>query len=189
MIQGYISVIIMHAVSSTHVLQHDTAFSWLVLSRMQLYIPVSRGSVWFICPYLSGLLTHRGRVTHIGVSKLIIIGSDNGLSPGRCHVIIWTNAGILSIGTLGTNFSEILIEILTFSFKKMRLKNSSAKWRLFCVGLNELTGISSVSWFPRRQSNKWNGLAVKHKKTNSVLTHLPLVPHICVNELGHHWSR
>ena len=84
-------------------------------------------------------LTYWGRVTHICVSKLIIIGSDSGLSPGRRQAIIWNNAGILSIGTLGTNFSEILIEILAFSFKKMRLKKSSAKWRPFCVGLNELT--------------------------------------------------
>ena len=40
----------------------------------------------------------------------------------RRQAIIWTNAGILLIETLGTNFSEILIKILTFSFKKMRLK-------------------------------------------------------------------
>ena len=83
-------------------------------------------------------LTHWGRVTHICVVKLIIIGSDNGLSPGRRQAIIWTNTGILLIGPLGTNLSEILIEILTFSFKKMRLKLSSAKWRLFGLGLNEL---------------------------------------------------
>ena len=67
------------------------------------------------------MLTHLGRVTHICVSKLTIIGSDNGLSPDRRQAIIWTNAGILLIGPLGTNFSEILIEILKFSFKKMRL--------------------------------------------------------------------
>ena len=42
-------------------------------------------------------LTHWGRVTHICVSKLTIIGSDNGLSPGRRQAIIWTNAGILLI--------------------------------------------------------------------------------------------
>ena len=72
-------------------------------------------------------LTHWGQVTHICVGKLTIIGSDNGLSPGRHQAIIRTNAGILSIRPLGTNFSEILIEILTFSFKKMRLKVSSAK--------------------------------------------------------------
>ena len=85
-----------------------------------------------------GLLTHWGRVTHICVSKLTSIGSDNGLSPGRRQAIIWTNAWILLIGPLGTNFSEILIKILTFSFMKMRLKVSSAKWRPFCLGLNVL---------------------------------------------------
>ena len=60
-------------------------------------------------------LTYWGRVTHICVNKLTIIGSDNGLSPDHRQAIIWTNAGILLIGLLGTNFSEILIEILTFS--------------------------------------------------------------------------
>ena len=83
-------------------------------------------------------LTHWGRVTHICIGKLTILGSDNGLSPGRCQAIIWTNAGILLIGPLGTNFSEILIKIHTLSFKKMYLKISSAKWRLFRLGLNEL---------------------------------------------------
>ena len=96
----------------------------------------------FISFYAHGHLTHRGRVTHICVGKLIIIASDNGLSPGRHQGIIWNNAGILSIGLLGTNFSEILIEILTFSFMKMRLKVSSAKWRPFCLGLNVLNGVS-----------------------------------------------
>ena len=84
-------------------------------------------------------LTHRGRVTHICVGNLTIIGSDNGLSPGRRQAIIWTNAGILLIGPLGTNFSEILIDIHTFSFMKMHLKMSSAKWHPFCLGLNVLT--------------------------------------------------
>ena len=78
-------------------------------------------------------------MTHICVSDLTTIGSDNGLSPGRRQAIIWTNAGILLIGPLGTIFSEILIEIHTFSFKKMYLKMSSAKWRLFRLGLNVLT--------------------------------------------------
>ena len=68
-------------------------------------------------------------MTHICVNKLTIIGPDNGLSPGRRQAIIWTNDGILLIGPLGTNFSEILIEIDTFSFKKMHLKMSSRKWR------------------------------------------------------------
>ena len=32
--------------------------------------------------------THSGRVTHICVGNLTIIGSDNGLSPGRRQAII-----------------------------------------------------------------------------------------------------
>ena len=70
---------------------------------------------------------------------ICLVGSDNGLSPGRRQAIIWTNAGILLIGPLRTNFSEILIEILTFSFKKMHLKMSFGKWPPSCLGLNVLS--------------------------------------------------
>ena len=63
------------------------------------------------------------------VVELAIIGPDNSLSPGQyslspgqCQAIIWTNAGILLIGPLETNFIEISIGIQTFSFKKMHLK-------------------------------------------------------------------
>ena len=87
-------------------------------------------------------LTHWGRVTHICVRKLTIIGSDNVLSPGRRQAIIWTNAGILLIGPLGTNFSEILIEIQTFSMKKMHLKMSSAKRWPFSLVLNVLRKVA-----------------------------------------------
>ena len=61
----------------------------------------------------------------ICIGKLAIIGSDNGLLAGRRQAIIWTNAGMLLIGPLGTNFNhdEILIEIHTFSFKKIHLEN------------------------------------------------------------------
>ena len=83
-------------------------------------------------------LTHWGRMTHICFSKITIIGSDNGLSPGRRQAIIWTNAGILLIEHLGTNFSENLVTIHTFSFKKMHLNMPSGKWRPFCLGLNML---------------------------------------------------
>ena len=83
-------------------------------------------------------LTHWGWVTHICVRKLTIIGSDNGLLPGRRQAIIWTNDGILLTEPLGTNFSEILIKIHTFSFKKMHLKMSSGNWWPFCLGLSLL---------------------------------------------------
>ena len=66
--------------------------------------------------------THRGRVA--------IIGSDNGLSPGRRNAIIWTNAGTLS--------SEFRIQFRrsyrnSYIFK-MHLNMSFAKWRSFCLG-------------------------------------------------------
>ena len=89
----------------------------------------------------SCVLTHWGRVTHICVSDVTIIGSDNGFSPGRHQAIILTNAKLLLNGSLGTHFSEILIEILSFSFKKMCLKVSPAKWRSCCLSLNVLTSI------------------------------------------------
>ena len=43
-------------------------------------------------------LPHWGRVTHICVGNLNIIGSDNGLSPVQRQAIIWRNVGILLIG-------------------------------------------------------------------------------------------
>ena len=84
-------------------------------------------------------LTHWGWVTHLCITKLTIIGSDNGLSPGRRQAIIWTNAGILLIWPLGTNFNEILIDIYIFPFKKMHLKMSFGKTRPSCLSLNVLT--------------------------------------------------
>ena len=91
-------------------------------------------------------------MTHICVSKLTIIGSDNGLAPSRRQAIIWTNDGIMLIRTLGTNFSGILRWIHSFSFRKMHLKMSSAKCRLFCLGLNELTTMP-VWGFTRKKSS------------------------------------
>ena len=90
-------------------------------------------------------LTHWGRVMHICVGNLIIIGSDNGLSPGRRQTITWTNVGILLIAPLRTNFSEMLIEIHTFSFKKIHLKMSSGKWRPFCHVINVLINVNVLA--------------------------------------------
>ena len=125
-------------------------------------------------------LTHWGRVTHICISKIIIIGSDNGLSSGRRQAIIWTNDGILLIGPLRTNFSEIWIQINnTFSFTKMHLKMSSGKCRPYCLGLNVLrkylftsiwvtTGggitkpISSISSFSNFSQHSENTLVIEY---------------------------
>ena len=107
-------------------------------------------------------LTHWGRATHICVGNLTIIGSDNGLSPGRCQAITRTNVRILLIGPLGTTFSEMLIEIHTFSFKKINLKMSSGKWRPFCLGLNVLT-----HWFSGNNRNACLQLCVVHVKRST----------------------
>ena len=72
---------------------------------------------------------------YVCANKLTIIDSKNGSSPGWHQAINCTYAGIAS---LGTNFSKTLIEIYTFSFKKMHLKMASAKWRLFRLDFNEL---------------------------------------------------
>ena len=132
-------------------------------------------------------------MTHICVSKLTILGSDNGLSPGRRQAIIWTNAEILLIRPLGTNFNEILIGNQTFSFKKIHLKMLSAKWRPFCLGLNEINtrvhvwiksktkgwiqGISVLE-IGRIDISKWNS-ASEWRKTNfgAEYVHAPWIEH------------
>ena len=114
--------------------------------------PWSGLNIW--SPFYWRGLTHWGRVTHICVSKLTIIGSDNGLPPGGRQAIIWTNDGILLIRTFRTHFSEIVSEIHTFSFKKMHFKMSSGKWRPSCLGLNVLTLIPA--WISNHMNcNVW----------------------------------
>ena len=142
------------SLESQSVVCNNTADSRLALSQWETSLQSNAASHWLAANLESALLnklliviidivwnlTHWGRVTHICVGKLTTIGSDNGLSPGRHRAIIWTNAGIMLIGPLGTNFSEILTGIQQFSFKKMYLKMSSAKWRPFGLGLNVLYG-------------------------------------------------
>ena len=82
------------------------------------------------------VLSHWGWVSHICVDKLTIIGSDNGLSPDRRQAIIWTNVGMLLIGPMGTNFSEILIK--TYTPVHLIKTYKSRKWGPFCLGLNVL---------------------------------------------------
>ena len=69
-----------------------------LLVKLQPYLGL-RNSMTF---WFEGDLTQWGRVTHMCVSRLTTIGSDNGLSPDRRQAIIWTNAGILLVGPLGT---------------------------------------------------------------------------------------
>ena len=98
---------------------HDTDLKIIINCRECREEHVHQNPWYFLLKYI---LTHWGRVMHICVGKLAIIGSDNGLSPGRRQAIIWTNAGILLIESLG--------------IKKMHLKMSSEKWWSFCLSLN-----------------------------------------------------
>ena len=117
-------------------------------------------------------------MTHICVSKLTIIGSDNGLSPDQCQAIIWNKAGILLSGPLGTNFSEILIKIIKFSFKKMHLKVSSAKW--FSLGLNVL-----MAWYSCGTWHIWwTYVVIEKKQTWDSKLCKNLRPHNLIWELG-----
>ena len=60
------------------------------------------------------------------------------------QAITWRNAGLLLIGTLGTNFSESLSEIQKFLLKKMHLKMSAAKWWQCCLDLYGLINAPTV---------------------------------------------
>ena len=97
-------------------------FSWKEkISGMQKMSRCHLGPLWAHITW--------DQVMHICVNNLTITHSDNGLSPGRRQAIIWTNAGILLIWPVGKNFSEILIEIHTFSFKK----TSNNVWKLAAI--------------------------------------------------------
>ena len=103
-------------------------------------------------------LTRWDRLTHIYVSQLNIIGSNNDLSPGRHQDIISINAVILIIRTLGANFCEILSEISIFSFNKMHLKTSSEKCLSFCLGLNVWDVLHRTDTYRRvNHGSKWRG--------------------------------
>ena len=108
---------------------------WCVISLcLVTYHFVSYKHLWIFNQQslllLAGL-THWGRVTHICINKTTIIGSDNGLSPGRCQAIIWTNAGILLIGTLGTNNSEISNQMSFLFIREIAYEN--VIWKMAAI--------------------------------------------------------
>ena len=86
-----------------------------ILVRWHLYIESE--------PRIFHTFTHWGQVTLICLSNLTIIGSGNGLSPGRCHAITWTHAGILLTDKLQWNFNQIsYIFIQASAFEKVFCK-------------------------------------------------------------------
>ena len=110
--------------------------------------------------YYHGLtLTHWGRVTHIYVIKLTIIGSDNGLSPGRHQAIIWTIAGILLIGPFGTNFSNRNSYIF---IQENAFENVVCEMASICLGLNVDNYIHYKMWDEITYAfSTFNGVAVE----------------------------
>ena len=129
-------------------------------------------------------------MTHICVSKLTIIDSDNGLSPDRRQAIIWTNARTLLLRPLGTNFSEILIEVLIFSFSKMRLKVSSVKWQPFCLSLNVLTTLwknlvdQRTTWPLNSYCSPYNVISTNHRPSQKIGVYIKTSPNFHVVQVN-----
>ena len=104
---------------------------------MENSIHINSNSNKFI---IENSLTYWGRVTHIWWSQ----------------AIIWTNAGILLIGPLRTNFSEVLIEIYTFSFKRVHLKRSHGKLRAFVsLSMSQDITTSGLPWHEQNIEEIW----------------------------------
>ena len=135
------------------------------------------------------MLTHWGRVTHICVSKLTITGPDNGLSPGRRQAIIWTNAGMLLVRTLGTNLSEILIKINTVSLKKMHLKMSSGRRQPSCLGLNVLIKRCSKGVSKGCNFNRWTAVQIRAWMSNHIPKGCMRVITLWKSAYLTHWDR
>ena len=96
-------------------------------------------------------ISDRGKhICLYGSVNWAIIGSCNGLSLIRRQAITWTNAGLLSIGLLGTNFN----------IWKCIWKCHLPKWRLFCQGRDELRDptlviIACVLHVNHQQAQHW----------------------------------
>ena len=121
---------------------------------------------------------------HICISKLDIIGSDNGLSPGWCQAIIWKYAGIMLIWPSKTNFNEMLFRIHAFSSKKMLY---TKKWQPFCLSLNDLTqGVLTVLVLsPSSTILQW--LRRKIKSSHSLATQLFVQRHTGTIKALYYW--
>ena len=78
---------------------------------------------WSAMTWHSKPLTRCGLSMAYDIRNLVIIDSDHSWSPYWCQAIPWTSDDLLTIETVGTNFSEILIKMKT-SFKKMHMKMS-----------------------------------------------------------------
>ena len=90
------------------------------------------------CNMANAIKTHLPLLPHICVSELDQHCFRQWLVAYSAPNHYLNQFYLLPIGTLGTNSSEILIKIQSFSFTKMHLKISSEKWRPFYPGVDEL---------------------------------------------------
>ena len=88
-------------------------------------------------------LTHWGRVTHICISNLTIIGSDKGLSPCRRQAIIWTNAEIMLTGPSGTNTQWNLSRNSCIFIQENAFEN--AIWKIAAILSRPQCDISAIA--------------------------------------------
>ena len=82
-------------------------------------------------------LTHWGRVTHICVCKLTIIGSDNGLSP-EWHQAIMNQCWNIVKWTLRNKLQWNFKRNWYIFLQENVFEKSSRNWRPFCLGLHVL---------------------------------------------------
>ena len=108
------------------------------VSRNHLHISITNKTNYLI---ITHMLTY-GKVDQA------LIPSDTGVWPDRRQAISRTNVGILAIGPLRVNSSDILMKIQLFSFKKTKFKSSSAKCRPFCLGFKCDNGLENSKPLP-----------------------------------------
>ena len=157
------------------------AKKWVIIWRKLIIfkLPLSQNPV-APCNFLNEgiklmeLLTHWGQVTHIYISKLTIIGSDNGFLPGLCQAIIWTNDNILPITSQGTYFNDILIQENAIVVSKMAAILSRTQCVKACIIITELT------W-----GYWWLEIKMKQNKlfNNDIYIH----NHGVTGEIWYHW--
>ena len=94
---------------------------------------IGTAGTWFhiLKSIKDGILTLWGRARHTCVSKLPSLVQIMAC-PAPSHYL--NQCWIIVNWSLGKKFNEILIEINTFSFKKMHLKMYPSEWRTFLPG-------------------------------------------------------
>ena len=128
-------------------IDHIKTSHWVV-NRFPTMKTVSRNHlhIWSITNKTNYLI-----ITHMltyGKVDQALIPSDTGVWPDRRQAISRTNVGILAIGPLRVNSSDILMKIQLFSFKKTKFKSSSAKCRPFCLGFKCDNGLGNSKPLP-----------------------------------------